>query len=160
MTKKKLKHLVIQNLYRVINPFRTLYWFIFRPKTRGVKVVIFWQGKILLVRISYAHRLWTIPGGGVGRQESFRDAAFRETKEEVGIEANDAEFFYEYHNTSHYKRDTVQCFVAHVSSPKFVIDEQEISEAGWFSPGEIPLDSTSRVKELLLKYSEWEKNHV
>ena len=66
-----------------MNPVRRFYWFVFRPQTRGVKVLILWQGKALLVRLGYAHRSWTIPGGGVHSEESYEEAARREIKEEV-----------------------------------------------------------------------------
>jgi ADP-ribose pyrophosphatase YjhB (NUDIX family) len=160
MTEKKFKHFVIRTYYRIVNPFRHLYWFIFRPKTRGVKAVIFWEGKVLLARISYGHRSWALPGGGVEKRESFRDAALREAKEEVGIEANNAEFIYEYHSTYQHKRNTVQCFAVQVSSGNFAIDEQEITEAGWFFPNELPAGVRSTVKDVLSAYSEWQRNRV
>jgi len=160
MTKKKLKHLVISNYYRIINPFRHLYWFIFRPKARGAKVIIFWEGKVLLTRISYAHKNWSLPGGGVNKRETFRDAALREAREEVGIEADNAELFYEYHNIWQYRPHTGQCFAIHVSSGNFAIDEQEIAEAGWFYPNNLSADTQPRAKEILLKYSEWQQNQV
>lgn len=159
MTFKKFKHIAISIFYRVIHPFRKLYWFVFRPQTRGAKAVIFWQGKVLLARNSYGHRKWTLPGGGVGRKETFQDAAIREAGEEVGIKADNATFFYEYKSVWEYKNDTVQCFVMNVHSESFLIDEQEISEAGWFSPDDLPSDIRARVKEVLLKYSEWQKTH-
>lgn len=160
MTKKKLKHFLISNYYRVINPFRNLYWFIFRPESRGAKAVIFWEGKVLLARISYGHQSWALPGGGVEKRESFRDAAVREAKEEVGIEVDNAEFFYEYHNTYQYRRNTVQCFAMDTSFGGFVIDEQEIAEAGWFSPGALPVNIRPTVEDVLVEYNEWRKNHV
>lgn len=160
MSKKKIKHLIISSYYRAINPFRKLYWFIFRPKSRGVKGIIFWEEKVLLVRLSYGHKGWTFPGGGVDTSESFQDAVLREVKEEVGVEANDTEFFYEYHSTFEYKDVTVQCFAMTVSSPDFVIDEQEIVEATWFLPDALPTKARPSVKEILLKYSEWKQGHA
>ena len=80
-----MKNKLIRLFYKIINPFRKLYWFIFRPKIRGVKCVIEYNDSILLVRISYAHKGWTLPGGGVKRRETFEEAARREAKEETGI---------------------------------------------------------------------------
>ncbi|MFZ1074954.1 MAG: NUDIX domain-containing protein [Minisyncoccia bacterium] len=158
MSKKKIKHILVSAYYTVINPFRTLYCFVFRPPVRGAKAVIFCEDKVLLARISYGHKRWTFPGGGVGKNESFRDGALREMKEEVGIEADSAEFFYEYHGTWQYCAHTVQCFAVHVSKPDFVIDEQEIVEAAWFHPDNLPENIRPSVKEVLLKYSDWAKN--
>ena len=160
MTKKKFKHLVISNYYRVVNPFRKLYWFIFRPITRGVKAVIFWQDKVLLVHLSYGHRDWTLPGGKVDNGESFKEGAIREAWEEVGVRIENPEFFYEYKSDYEYKRNTVQCFAEHSSLGDFRVDEQEVVEAAWFRPNELPTNIRPSVKEILLKYSEWQKNHA
>ncbi len=160
MTKKRFKSLAINAYYRTIDPIRKLYWFIARPHHRGAKAVFFWEGKVLLARLSYGHKGWTFPGGGVGRHESFHDAALREAREEVGVEVRSAEFFYEYHRTLNYREITVQCFAATTPSGGFRVDEQEVTEAGWFAPELLPAGVRPNVKEILLKYSEWQKNRV
>ena len=66
-------------------PCRRFYWYIFRPQTRGVKCLIQKDGKFLLVRLAYAHKSWTVPGGGVKRNESFEEACHREIKEEIEL---------------------------------------------------------------------------
>lgn len=157
---KKFRHRAISAYYSATNPFRRMYWFIVRPERRGAKGVIFWNDRVLLVRLSYGHKRWALPDGGVEREESFRDAAIREVKEEVGIAVSEAEFFYEYHTSLQYRKNTTQCFAMKVSSPEFTIDEQEIAEAGWFPPGGLPENVVPSVKEVLMKYSEWKQTHV
>lgn len=152
---KKIRYFVLRSFYKIINPIKRVYWFILRPRTRGAKALIVYGGKVLLVRISYAHMGWTLPGGGVDQHESFRDAALREAKEEVGISASNAEFFYEYENTHQYKRDTVQCFAVSVETPDFKIDELEIAEAGWFSFDALPANARPHLVVILKAYQAW-----
>lgn len=45
------------------------------------------DGRILLVRLSYADAGWSLPGGGANRGESWQDAAVRELAEETGCKA-------------------------------------------------------------------------
>ena len=145
----KIYRVLVKIYYFVINPFRYLYWFLVRPKTRGVKCVIMHDGKILLERISYAHKKWTIPGGGVKKNETLEDAARREAKEEVGIELGGLEKIFEYTNTHQFKIDTVTVFKSEVSDEKYEVDGLEILEAGWFSRDNLPENRVPRVDKLL-----------
>ena len=122
----------------IVSPIRKFYWFIFRPKTKGVKCMIQWQDKILFVRISYAHKGWTVPGGGVDKDETFEQAVRREVKEEVGIILGEVKMFREYITTKEYKIDTVQCFWSKVERSDFKIDNTEIVEAKWSDINNIP----------------------
>lgn len=144
-----MKRIFINLFWNTVNPFRRLYWFIFRPQTRGVKVLIEWRGKILLTRLGYAHRAWTIPGGGVHSGESYEEAARREIQEEVGITLGKIEKIGEYENTREYKRDTVVCFLAKVDNPIFRVDGIEIAEAGWYMPSALPNPHRPTVIRLL-----------
>ncbi len=107
------------------------------------------QGKILLTRLGYAHLGWTIPGGGVHRGESYAEAARREIKEEVGIILGNLDKIGEYESRKEYKRDTVVCFRAIVSSSDFRIDNIEIAEAGWFAPSALPQPHRPTIEKLL-----------
>ncbi len=145
MSFKKFKNLCIRCFYRVVHPLWRLYWFIFRPNTRGVKCAIDYNGKILFVRLSYAHKGWTLPGGGVKKNESFEDAAKREAKEETGIDLDEILEVGEYKATKEYKNDYVVCFYAKTSNPDFKIDNLEISEAKWSDPNFLPEPYTKRL---------------
>ena len=128
---------------------RTVYRFVFRPKTFGVKCVVEHDGKWLMIRNTYGHQSWTLPGGGVKRGESAADAAIREVAEEVGIHLRDVESLGSYFSTRHYSKDTVHCFRANVSSAEHVIDGREIAEAAWFGPDAIPASRGAAVDEVL-----------
>ena len=56
--------------YRLAYAALRAYWFIFRPEVRGVRCLIEYEGKVLLIRHTYGDRRWHFPGGMVGRGES------------------------------------------------------------------------------------------
>ncbi len=82
----KWKYKIIHLGMRVAQPFRYLYWFVVRPKTRGAKCLIECEGKILMIRNSYGQKYWTFPGGYIEKNETPEAGARRELREEVGLE--------------------------------------------------------------------------
>lgn len=69
--------------YRIISP-AMLYLPIFRrPRTRVA--VILNNREILLVKNWLGYQRWTLPGGGMKRNETPAEAAVRELKEETGL---------------------------------------------------------------------------
>lgn len=130
-----------------------VYWFIFRPQTRGVKCIIEHDGMILLVRLGYAHKGWTIPGGGVKKDETFEQAAVRESFEEVGIRVGHIQKVCVYKNVKEHKRDTVEVFFGKGDSEEYKVDGFEVVEAMWFDlQTSLPTPYTSRLPELVEKY--------
>ena len=144
-----MKKFLIDFLGPIIIYFFRLYWFIFRPKTRGVNCIVKFGDKILFVRHSYGGKKWTIPGGGAKRNESFEDAAKREVREEAGIDLNNIIKVGEYVSNKEYKTDTVQCFLSKVDSSYFKIDNFEISDAKWATLNEIPEPHGTRLIQVL-----------
>lgn len=63
------------------------------PKKRMAAGVIFLNeaGEILIVKPTYKDH-WSVPGGVIEKDESPRDAALREVKEEIGIELKNIDF--------------------------------------------------------------------
>lgn len=144
-----MKRFLIKTYYFFTNPFRKLYWFVIKPQTRGVKVIIELNNKFLLVKLSYAHKKFTLPGGGVKKHESFEEGARREAFEEVGIKLEKLEKIFEYKSNREYKQDTVEVFYSRVNSDYFEIDGIEIEEAGWFSVDNLPVNSAPRMPEFV-----------
>ena len=107
------------------------------------------NGKFLLERLGYAHKKFTIPGGGVKKNETLEDATRREVFEEVGVRVGELRKISEYFNTRQYKRDTVTVFYTKVENPEFKVDGIEVTEAGWFGLNELPEDRVPRVDKLL-----------
>lgn len=144
-----MKRILTRSFYLIVNPIRLTYWFIFRPKTKGVKCVVENEGRFLLVKLSYSHKKWTIPGGGVNQNETLEEAARREVFEEVGIKLGEMKKIGEYLSTEEYKIDTITVFYSPVSSLEFKIDGQEIIEAGWFDRQNLPTDRSSKLEMFL-----------
>lgn len=99
--------------------------------------------------MSYGHKLWTIPGGGIKRNESSEDAAKREISEEVGITMSDIKKIGEYETVKEYKNDTVYCFTGVALNPQISVDEAEIEEADWFDLEKLPEQRTKQVDTIV-----------
>jgi ADP-ribose pyrophosphatase YjhB (NUDIX family) len=120
-------------LYRL----QRVAWRLFRPRTRGVKVMLFNEaGELLLVRHSYGNTaLFMLPGGGIRPFEAPAAAAVREIREELGCGVEDLAFVSLHASTQEGKRDTVHLYRARATGP-VRIDGFEIEEARYF-----PLDA-------------------
>jgi 8-oxo-dGTP pyrophosphatase MutT (NUDIX family) len=143
----------LRTLYRLADRVRRLYWFVFRPRTRGVKCVIEHDGRWLLIRNTYGPGHWTFPGGAIGRREEPPEAARREALEEVGMRLDALQYIGSYKSNRDYKRDTVYCYTSVVSAYDHRIDGVEVKEARWFPPREIPADHGSSVDRILFMVS-------
>jgi len=63
------------------------YWTSFRTSSiQGVRIILVKDRSVVLVTHWYAPWTWTLPGGGVNKNETPEAAAIRETKEETGFE--------------------------------------------------------------------------
>src|SRR5437879_3872225 len=138
--------------YSVASGIRTMYWFVVRPTTRGVKTVIEHDGRWLMIRNSYGKGHWTFPGGKVEKNEAPDHAAMREVREEVAVALDSVTPVGMYTSDSQYKHDTVYCYLAHVDSPEHKIDEREVIESAWIRPEELPSfrsKSVDQIREML-----------
>lgn len=149
-----MKYLSIKIFWFFVSPLRKIYWFILRPNTRGVKCLVENNGKFLLVKLNYAHKKWTIPGGGVNRKESYLEAASREVKEETGIEVLNPLLIGTYKSTIEHKNDTVEVYLGHSHDMVCKTDPVEIKEAKWFSKNQLPDDHVSSVDRIFKFYEE------
>lgn len=103
-------------------------WFLFRPASYGACVLVWHDGKLLMIRNSYKFE-YTVPGGHVGRGEEPRIAAARELFEEVGIrvEPEALRFLGEFLNPGEFKKDHVNLFAVELAEePAVVIDHREV----------------------------------
>jgi ADP-ribose pyrophosphatase YjhB (NUDIX family) len=145
---RQLKRLFIKIVY----PLARLYWWLVRPKTRGVKCLVVFQGKMLLTRFNYAHRRWTVPGGGVHSSETYGEAAKREIFEELNIQNIEPVLIGTYTQIIEYKQDSVEVYAAEAETADFKIDGVEIAEAGWFTAQNLPHDRTPQTNNIIAMY--------
>ncbi len=142
------------------NPVYKLYCFVFRPKSLGVKVIVENYNKFLMVRIGYAHKKFTFPGGGVEKNESFEEAAKRELEEETGIKTQHLVEIGEYTSDRNFKKNIVKCFYLKADSSFVKIDNFEIIEAGWYVLDQFPKDRSSSVSEIFNIYKNFKTKHI
>lgn len=126
-------------LYRL----QRLAWRVLRPRTRGVKVMLFdGAGALLLVRHTYGRTdQFMLPGGGVKPFEQPEAAAARETREELGCGVAGLALVSTHQASAEGKRDTVWLYRARAEG-EISIDGVELAEARFFLLDALP-DSTS-----------------
>ncbi len=116
-----------------------LSWRVTRPRTRGVKIMVYDDaGRLLLVRNTYGDiESWVLPGGGVGKHETPQTAAAREVMEEVGCVTRGLAEIATFESNREGKRDTIYLFRAGTSD---VLRTQasEIAEARFFNIDGLP----------------------
>jgi ADP-ribose pyrophosphatase YjhB (NUDIX family) len=103
----------------------------FGRRRQGVAVAVWRRDRVLFVRHSYRSGSF-LPGGNARRKEALRDAARRELKEEVGIDA-DVDALLPVFTTA-----WIAVFEYYpCRPPKIEIDNREIVEAAFARPDEI-----------------------
>lgn len=133
-----------------------MYWFVFRPRTYGVKGLLINDGDILLVKTSYSKK-FSLPGGGIKKGETAEEAVKREVKEETGIEVLKCHLVGEYENNNEYKNDHISMFYIDEfkvgSKPKTI----EIDESGFFPLDDLPKNtSQATLRRVKVKHKEVE----
>jgi ADP-ribose pyrophosphatase YjhB (NUDIX family) len=130
----------------------TVYYFT-KGMTVGVRAACFDdQGRLFLVRHSYIPG-WHMPGGGVERWETVRQAIAKEIREEGNLELTaPAKLVHVYFNRRTSKRDHVVFFRCEVRQTAPRPRDREIVESGFFPVDALPSGTTSatyrRLKEL------------
>jgi ADP-ribose pyrophosphatase YjhB (NUDIX family) len=94
------------------------------------------EGRILCVRMNYATRAWTTPGGRVELGESPLDALKREVLEESGLDVVVEELVGVY--SKPYKGDIVMFFRARVVAHNPWQPSDEIAQIGYFGRDDLP----------------------
>jgi ADP-ribose pyrophosphatase YjhB (NUDIX family) len=118
----------------------------------NVRCLVWFKGKLLLVKKSYGSKHWTVPGGAVENNETAEQATKREVKEETGFELSALTPTGSYETKFKNEDIIVSCFSSEVSSENFKVDGEEIEKAGWFSPDDLPTPLSGTVRQVLKRY--------
>jgi 8-oxo-dGTP pyrophosphatase MutT (NUDIX family) len=137
--------------YRLAYRLLQVFWFVARPRKRGVKCLVTCHDRVLLVRHTYGSRAWDVPGGAIKRGESPRAAAHREMEEELGLHAVDWASIGELQGNVNHRRDTIHCFHAELCEPTLTLDHGELAAVDWFARSQLPTDLAPYVGEVLAR---------
>ena len=107
-------------------------------KKDRVRVIVYRDdGKILLVRGRFSRQKWALPGGGVKHNESYEQAAVRETLEEVGLRVYNLRYLGKANSHESYAKFSVRVFAAYASNCDIKCNF-EIMEARWLNINYLP----------------------
>ena len=137
-------------VYRVGYVVLRLASLVLRPRTRGVKCLVFHGDDLLLVRHTYGPRHWDIPGGFCRRGESFDAAAHRELAEELGIEGARWTSLGDLDRRHQRRREMVGALRADVAGREVTLQPAEIEAARWFPRAALP-DDRAEIVDLVLE---------
>jgi 8-oxo-dGTP pyrophosphatase MutT (NUDIX family) len=127
-----LFRLAYRGAYRMMR----VYWRLANPQTHGALVLIWHEGKVLLVKNSYVP-YHSAPGGYVHDGEKSRDAAARELREETGLRVAPEELvpaLNKWHDWEG-KREHIEIFELETNElPDIQVDNREVVAASFYSP--------------------------
>ncbi len=152
---KRLKRLVAKlRLYWLAARLYETWQLLARPHNHGALVAIWHQQHLLLVQASYRHGLG-LPGGGLERRETARQAAVRELGEELGLRVTPGELEdpWQITETSARGKNTVTIFALQVArAPAIRLDGLELVAAHWLTTQEaLARPLVSHVRDYLLQ---------
>ena len=107
------------------------------PFTIGVGGVVVEEGKILLVKLTYGHKGWILPGGYVKSTETIGRAVKREVYEETGLDVEPVELVSVRSRVNDGKSDVYVAFLVKVIGGELRPDRKEISELRYFTLAEM-----------------------
>jgi ADP-ribose pyrophosphatase YjhB (NUDIX family) len=129
-----------------------VYRRIMRPITVGVRALVVADNQVLLVR-QHGHDHWVLPGGGVERGETLREAAIREAREETGCRV-EAERLLGMYSTRHQgMTNHVAVYVCRPLSPPRPRLNIEIAEARYWPLDALPASAHRMVQQRLSEYA-------
>jgi ADP-ribose pyrophosphatase YjhB (NUDIX family) len=112
------------------------------------------EGRILLVRHTYTPG-WAFPGGGVEFGETTLEALGRELAEEANVTLTGRpELFGIFSNASFFPVDHVVLYVVRQwRQTSMPVPNREISDVGFFDPGDLPTDTTAGTRRRIAEVS-------
>lgn len=110
---------------------------IFPRISPAVIVLVEREGKVLLARASrFKERLYSVIAGFVEPGESLEQTVSREIREEIGIDVKNIRYFGS--QPWPFPDSLMVGFTAQYAGGEIVVDGEEIVEAHWFAPDQLP----------------------
>ena len=122
--------------YRGAYKLMRIYWSVAHPRKHGALVLIWNKGEVLLVKNSYVP-YHSSPGGYVRADETGREAAVREVREEtaINIRSEDLVSALDREHDWEGKREHIEIFEWETPErPRINIDNREVVAAAFYSP--------------------------
>jgi ADP-ribose pyrophosphatase YjhB (NUDIX family) len=116
------------------------------PFTIGVGGIIVEDGKVLLVKLTYGHKGWILPGGYVKSTETIGKAVKREVQEETGLDVEPFELVALRSRVNDKRSDVYVAFLVKIMGGRLRPDRKEISELRYFTLAE--MEERSNVPKL------------
>jgi 8-oxo-dGTP diphosphatase len=107
------------------------------PFTIGVGGVVIQGGRVLLVKLTYGHKGWILPGGYVRSTETIGKAIRREVREETGLEVEPTELVSVRSRVNEGRSDIYVAFLVKVLGGELRPDRNEISDLRYFTLAEM-----------------------
>lgn len=129
----------VQWLFKLAYQFKLLYNQLFYPKAYGVYIAVWAEGKILIIKNSYKS-YFTLPCGGIKKDEPDKLAAVRELFEEVNIQTNaeDLRFISSFLSFFESMHDHINLYELHLDkTPEFNIDNREVIWGEFIPPEKV-----------------------
>jgi len=110
-----------------------------KGSVQGVRLILVKDRSVILVSHWYAPWAWTLPGGGVDRNESPEAAAIREAREETGFEVKTIAGEIGTYIGAMGKRDTVKVYyTGDFEGSLSLTPNLEIMARSWFDMDNLP----------------------
>lgn len=139
---KLMDRLVVRFSHTVLWIVHVARYFLMRLGRRnlhGVRVIVERDNKILLVRHWFAPGVWTLPGGGIQKNETAQEAGAREVLEETGITVTSFGGEVGQYHGGLGKKDTVSVlYTANTTGHLRIFPGSEILEREFFSADNLP----------------------
>jgi len=116
------------------------------PFTIGVGGVVLDHERVLLVKLTYGHKGWILPGGYVKSTETIGTAVKREVKEETGLDVEPTQIVAARSKSDQGRCDIYVALLVDVLGGELKPDQREISDLRYFTLSE--MESRSDVPKL------------
>jgi 8-oxo-dGTP diphosphatase len=109
-------------------------------QTKGSSCVVINEKEEVLLVLREDFRIWALPGGGVEPNETWEQAAIRETMEETGYQVEIRQYVGEYWRPqmSHGRGDLRHVFLAQASGGAPAPHDKESIDVRWFPANALP----------------------